>query len=287
MTFAFRSHTSYEHSNHWAPPITNHSLYQTNSFAQSIFDRTAPSSSYPTPPPPGISAYSSSLAFALGNPNPAPSRPVIFNPSDSTQFMDNFLAEKTREIATARPAIASYLAPHRLQDSPDPLALGASPSKGSALNATPRKRKQGIHLETPSLKRAQSNSLTPKHINNPSTPTSVQTPVNAASTASKSSKKVIAFIDVPPLPKDWRTPSKSVGSLSKKMHGKMKVEDTPDDLGGYGSVDEDSFSPPQFDPSPTKSSARRTGDRDERGTCDTRLTFDPEMLTDTQPLWRS
>lgn len=47
------------------------------------------------------------------------------------------------------------------------------------------------------------------------------------------------------------------------MQGKMKVDDTPDDLGGYGSVDDDSPTRNEF--SSVKSSARRTGERDDRG----------------------
>lgn len=156
--------------------------------------------------------------------------------------------------------------PQQAQDSPDPLALRVSTSKATASSAlTPRKRKQGAHAETPSLKRVQSSSfVTPNQTLSPKTPTSAQTSTST-STISKSSRKMLAFVEVPPLPKEWKTPNRSVTSLSKKLQGKMKVEDTPEDLGGYGSVDEDSFSPPQYDSSPTKSSARRTGDRDERG----------------------
>jgi cohesin loading factor subunit SCC2 len=47
------------------------------------------------------------------------------------------------------------------------------------------------------------------------------------------------------------------------MQGKMKVDDTPDDLGGYGSVDDES--PHRYWNSSLKSSGRRTGDRDDRG----------------------
>ncbi|KAF9005451.1 hypothetical protein BDQ17DRAFT_1353128 [Cyathus striatus] len=56
---------SYPPMEPWAPAPTQ-STYQTTPFAQSIFQRTAPSSAYPTPPPPGIMSSSSSLAYALG-----------------------------------------------------------------------------------------------------------------------------------------------------------------------------------------------------------------------------
>ncbi|KZP26313.1 hypothetical protein FIBSPDRAFT_1040859 [Athelia psychrophila] len=262
-----QSHTSYGYANHWTPPISNHSAYQTNAFAQSVFHRTAPSSSYPTPPPPGFSTSSSSLAFALGTPAPPPSTSSSSSATSagSAQFFNHFIGEQNLEIASQRPASPPRPVPQQAQDSPDPLALRVSTSKATASSAlTPRKRKQGAHAETPSLKRVQSSSfVTPNQTLSPKTPTSAQTSTST-STISKSSRKMLAFVEVPPLPKEWKTPNRSVTSLSKKLQGKMKVEDTPEDLGGYGSVDEDSFSPPQYDSSPTKSSARRTGDRDER-----------------------
>lgn len=153
-------------------------------------------------------------------------------------------------------------------ESPDPLAL--APSSSTAFprsTVTPRKRKSGFHTESPSLKRVQPTSMfrTPQKS---LTPSSSQTSTTATAT-SKSSKKLEPYIEVPPLPKSWFTPSrsasqKSVTSLSRKMQGKMKVDDTPDDLGGYGSVDDDD-SPRRYWNSGVKSSARRTGDRDDRG----------------------
>jgi cohesin loading factor subunit SCC2 len=155
-------------------------------------------------------------------------------------------------------------------ESPDPLALAPSSS-----TVTPRKRKSGFHAESPSLKRVQSTLMfrTPyKSL----TPSSSQTSTTATAT-SKSSKKLEPYIEVPPLPKSWFTPSrsasqKSVTSLSRKMQGKMKVDDTPDDLGGYGSVDDDD-SPRRYWNSGVKSSARRTGDRDDRGMASIRDAF--------------
>lgn len=68
----------------------------------------------------------------------------------------------------------------------------------------------------------------------------------------------------------YRTPSKTQDrpaslSVSTKRFGKMKVDDTPDDLGGYGSEEDDSYSPVRGAASGVKSSTRRTGDRDDRG----------------------
>ena len=157
-------------------------------------------------------------------------------------------------------------------ESPDPLALAPSSSTVFPTSTlTPRKRKPGVHAESPSLKRIQSTSMfiTPHKSLTPLTPTSTQTSTTATAT-SKSSKKLQLYVEVPLLPKSYFTPSRSssqktVTSLSKKMQGKMKVDDTPDDLGGYGSVDDDDYSPLRYGNSSVKSSARRTGDRDDRG----------------------
>lgn len=79
----------------------------------------------------------------------------------------------------------------------------------------------------------------------------------------------LAYVSVPPKP--WLTPSSSHASSimgsSMKKQGKMKVSDTPDDLGGYGSEEGSPESPSRqrgINDS-VKSSSRRTGDRDERG----------------------
>jgi cohesin loading factor subunit SCC2 len=234
-----------------------------------VFQRTAPSTSYPTPPPPGITNSSSSLAFALGNPVTKSTR-TVHKSEDSTQYFHNFLEQKTRQMDPSR---AVTPPPRTTQqdplESPDPLALAPSSSTlFSASVVTPRKRKPEVYIASPTLKRVQSTSnfITPHKSLSPLTP---QTSTTAtATTTSKSSKKLQPYIEVPPLPKSWFTPSrsssqKSITSLSKKMQGKMKVDDTHDDLGGYGSVDDDS--PRRYWNSSVKSSARRTGDRDDRG----------------------
>jgi hypothetical protein len=66
----------------------------------------------------------------------------------------------------------------------------------------------------------------------------------------------------------WLTPSSRKGSaISDSRTGKNTVQDTPDDLGGYGSEDDVPLSPTKGRNvnDSVKSSARRTGDRDERG----------------------
>ncbi len=65
----FRTY-QYQDPPQWSPPAPP-SAFQTTAFAQSVFQRTAPSNAYPTPPPAAMNSSSSSLAFALG---PLPSR---------------------------------------------------------------------------------------------------------------------------------------------------------------------------------------------------------------------
>ena len=300
-----RSSSNYVPLAQWTPPTPNPSSYQTNAFTQSVFQRIAPSSSYPTPPP-GITTTSSSLAFALGAP---PSRPQpqidsqppflqqphqqVHRPDESPQFFDQFLEQKSRQINHT----PSHDSGSQVQDSPDPLVL--APGSGLPITAvTPRKRKSGTHAETPSVKRVNSNtilktpgsSLTPMtpssshqpskstkkvvllpYIELPATPTSAQSQSQRSIGSTKSIIKLQPYIDVPILPKSYFTPSrsvssKSIGSLSRKMEEGMTVDNTPDDLGGYGSVDDDEYSPTRSHGySSVKSSARRTGNRDDRG----------------------
>ncbi|KAJ3516976.1 hypothetical protein NLJ89_g794 [Agrocybe chaxingu] len=282
-----------------APP----SSYQTNPFAQSVFQRTAPSNAYPTPPPPGISTSSSSLAFALGGPS-APLQthalppPKVYKPQESQQFYDDFLERKAQQMELPPPPLAPpprqeplrvVTPPPKIQqippeESPDPLALrSASPTKSIPMqgSVTPKKRKAVVEIVSPFLKRMNSsktlsssslNSLPHSQSSAPKTPrTSVPlTPSSTATSFSNMSglslnatpthKKIVnkAYVSIPPSP--WLTPSSSRKSIKK-------VDDTPDDLGGYGSEEDGPSSPTKRAriTDSVKSSARRTGDRDERG----------------------
>ncbi|KAH9924608.1 uncharacterized protein BXZ73DRAFT_50340 [Epithele typhae] len=69
----------------WPPAQARPSSFQPTPFAQSVTRHTYPSSSYPTPPPPGISSSSSSLAGALGPPLTKPQRQ--YQPQSSPQFL--------------------------------------------------------------------------------------------------------------------------------------------------------------------------------------------------------
>ncbi|KAG6849921.1 hypothetical protein H0H93_003632 [Arthromyces matolae] len=244
----------------WAPS-QNQSNYQTNSLAQALFQRTAPSSAYPTPPPPGIASSSSSLAFALGRP---PTPPTIYPPQQSQQFLSNFIDQKSREMqAVRRPATPPRppQPPLQVQDSPDPLAMPSihPPS------VTPRKRKVFVQLTSPAVKRvqsvqsfhAQSQSATPQ-TPRASTSTALNANVTKSSGLSRGSVSM-AYVAVPPAP--WLTPTSSRKGSVTHMSSRMKGDEP--DLGGYGSDGDDRiYSPTRNDL--IKSSARRTGDRDER-----------------------
>ena len=203
---------------------------------------------------------SSSLAFALGDPSSA-RQPSVCQPERSAEFFDAFIAEKSREIN-----VSSYnsngiqVSPKQSaervsQESPDPLALKPAAPGLSTPVQTPRKRKPIVEIESPSAKRIQSSHLgsrTPQHARQ-------MTP------AKQSLKKTatLAYVEIPPKP--WLSPSSSrkLSISSPRLFSKEnlgKPADEQHDLSGYGS----DYSPYKVTDT-TKSSARRTGDRDERG----------------------
>ncbi|KAG6919647.1 hypothetical protein DXG01_003511 [Tephrocybe rancida] len=256
---------SYQEPTNWAPPPANQSNFQTNSLTQALFQRAAPSSAYPTPPPPGITNSSSSLAFALGRPPTPP--PVVYPPQQSQPFFNNFLEQKTREVDQSRRPATPPLrpAPPPVEESPDPLALMSNNSAAF----TPRKRKVYVQLESPAVKRVQ--SVQSFH-NKSSTPQRPKASASGSSSTTSNSSHTprgtmsMAYVAVPP-PPTWLTPTSSrkgsVTHMSNKKFGKMKSNDDTPDLGGYGSEDDDGiYSPTRSDT--VKSSARRTGDRDDR-----------------------
>ncbi|RDB15317.1 Protein rad9 [Hypsizygus marmoreus] len=262
---------AYQEPVNWIPAPVPHSSFHTIPFAQSLFQRTAPTNAYPTPPPPGIITSSSSLAFALGPPPPQPAR--VYRPEESPAFFDTFLEQKSREMAASRRPVTPppKAAPKPSQESPDPLAL--RPGVPAVPAVTPLKRKVYVQLDSPAVKRVQ--SIQSFHVRPPDMPTTPRTPVHVSQKKSATPSQVtptprrivnMAYVSVPYKP--WLTPSSSsrkgyAPQLSEKRLGKMKIDDTPD-LGGYGTEDDDdgAYSPTRTDT--VKSSARRTGERDDR-----------------------
>ena len=274
----------------WAPSVPS-SSFQTRPFAHSVFQRTAHSTAYPTPPP-GISASSSSLAFALGGPPSqpklAPPPPKVYQPQDSHEFYEDFLEKKTRQINLPRPSpvrsdtLRTVTPPPKEramlpEESPDPLAIQ---SHTADFAVTPKKRKLVLEMESPSIKRMQSMKSFTAHSGNQSTLPKIpqsKVPLTPSSTMSSASQMSVnttptarrivnlAYVSIPPSP--WLTPSHKGSMIIHSRTGKNKLQDTPDDLGGYGSEDDVPLSPSKGRSihDSVKSSARRTGDRDERG----------------------
>ena len=139
-----------------------HSNYQTNAFAQSVLQRTAPSTAYPTPSPPGISPSSSSLAHALGTPSsreqsrPTQSPQKVYHPQESRAFYEEFLDRKTQQMIQYAP---SSLPPPNARNS-------TSQSPYSSYHSNPRPSA----VAPPSLP-----PHTPNHSNATQNPTSTYT----------------------------------------------------------------------------------------------------------------
>ncbi|KAJ7070155.1 hypothetical protein C8F01DRAFT_1364201 [Mycena amicta] len=278
---------SYAHPAAWTPTNAQLSTYRSNPFAQAIMQRTNPATAYPTPPPPSTS--SSSLANALGPP-PSQSNGV-YQPHQSPAFFEQFISQNSKNLVApaaklkthaskaatlprmsaspAKPAIptwpASPLKPAPtlravtpppvlkkppVEDSPDPLAIQPIPS------VTPRKRKSESELYSPTLKRLNSPHTTPV----PVTPSSAaKSRASLASTPSSSPSKrfTMAYVEVPP--KTWAVTPKSSLKFSLRA-----PPESPNEFGGYGSEEDSPRRNSSGSPSKVVTSARRTGDRDER-----------------------
>jgi len=305
----YRSY-QYRETTNWTSPLPP-SSYQTTHFAQSVFQRTAPSTAYPTPPPPGINTSSSSLAYALGGPSPHPQPhhqphpPRVYQPQESQAFYDDFLERKSRQmnqvptpIVKAEPVRLEHARPVTPppkakqappEESPDPLALrsGGATRTMPSTSVTPQKRKPVVEIQVKSVKRPQlfKTPSTPSlghQLNVTKTPQSSQSsiPVTPSSSATSFSnmsrmsvdstpthKRVmnLAYVAIPSKP--LLTPASSRKGSHPDSFKRGAIGDTPDDLGGYGSEDGEPSSPikPFNINDSVKSSARRTGDRDERG----------------------
>jgi cohesin loading factor subunit SCC2 len=202
---------------------------------------------------------SSSLAFALGDPSGSPGS--VHGPERSAEFFDCYLEQKAQGISSS---LQSGLEPQMSpmpqtglvsQESPDPLALNSPILKTAQ---TPRKRKPVVEIDSPA-KRFQLSRL------GTSTPILSTRAGSSPSTSKQPLKKssTLAYVEIPPSP--WLSPSSrkldhSSSQVSSQGRQKTGGINLSVEFGGYGS-----------DCSPTKlhdtvkSSARRTGDRDERG----------------------
>ncbi|KAJ7366455.1 hypothetical protein DFH08DRAFT_1003444, partial [Mycena albidolilacea] len=260
---------SYPYPSTWAPTNAQLSTFRPNAFAQAVLQRSNPAASYPTPPPPSTSS-SSSLANALGPPPTRPQPAASYIPQQSPAFFDQFLEQKSRDLPPPQPRAEVLIHPSstkiirprtppqtlsrkpQVEESPDPLAITPA--------LTPRKRKSVAQLDSPSVKRLHSPHPTPVPLT-PSTAshTTTTTPGSSFSTPSRP-RVTMSFVEIPH--KAW-----AVTPKSSKPKRSMDPPDSPNDLGGYGSDDD---SPRKLSSTSNSggrvavTSARRTGDRDER-----------------------
>ncbi|KAI6042629.1 sister chromatid cohesion C-terminus-domain-containing protein [Pisolithus marmoratus] len=219
---------------------TPSSTFQPPALANSLLQRFNPTSAYPTPPPPGIRASSSSLAFALGNPNKKPSERV-YKPQESGPFVKDFL-NRSAQLIESKPIPPAPAMPCK-----DTLSIDSRPHPPNPpllplaeASTTPRKRKSPEDISTPSPKRIQ--TCTSER----STP-SVMTINTTPSKESKTPRHVLAYVNVPP--PSWRTPSGKQLKPGERAGSDYSEDDDEYRHGAQSSV---------------KLSARRTGDRDER-----------------------
>ena len=261
----FRYYHSVQHQE-WTP-----ASYGTPPFAAAVMQRTLPF----------ISSSSSSLALALGDPSKpstssvAPRPQPQYQPQESAQFFDTFVAETSQEVV-AQQAAPAPLPPVSFSQSftsdiktpvkeiasvPGPPVSSPDPLVESARGlTTPRKRKPE-ELSSPSLKRIQNSRVQhEKSASSQSTSHIGATP----------NKRLSVFVEVPSPPKGWLTPSTAGRSFTKSAH----YTGTSDDLGGFSPPPESDWEEDQTGHrSGSKSTGRRTGDRDERGEVESYFSF--------------
>jgi cohesin loading factor subunit SCC2 len=77
----------------------------------------------------------------------------------------------------------------------------------------------------------------------------------------------LAYVAVPRSPWSVNKNSFVTPNVSPRKQQKLRMQDTPDDLGGYGESDFESPVKRRGITDSIKSTGRRTGDRDDRGMC--------------------
>ncbi|OAX39889.1 hypothetical protein K503DRAFT_738603 [Rhizopogon vinicolor AM-OR11-026] len=278
------------------------SSYHPIPFAHSLIQRMNPPAAYPTPPPPGIRSTSSSLAFALGHPLAFPNNPKASTEhaprrKEPVAAFNDFIAQKDRAIEaksaerdTKGGTILhstqqlSQVASQTLQSNthlvvqqaiPSSPQVHVPPSTRPPTQVTPRPVDHSPRLSVPSL--PTDNSTTPKkrkyadeikgsplkrvHTAPPEPQEERHVQFRSLQTTPSSSKAtprhVMAYVELPPLPNAWRTPSKK-HSLTPSTSAR------PGNVDASGSEEEDDSQYKHETHASVKSSARRTGDRDER-----------------------
>lgn len=188
-----------------------------------------------TPPPQSVSEFKTPIK---------PSDP------DSTLSSPDPLAIRHPFVETIVPSTSPSKLPNTpITSSPDPLAFLPSGSD----SITPRKRKP-VPLVSPSLKRTNSSNLSiaiSRQSSQTSTSSDQLTPGGTIRP-----KKLFWGVEIPHPPKGFSTPSTS---------GRSKSAPSSKDLGGFSPPDSEWDEEGSVKRSVSKSSGKRTGDRDDRG----------------------
>ncbi|KAI0823297.1 hypothetical protein BC628DRAFT_1504458 [Trametes gibbosa] len=192
----------------------------------------------------------------------------------------------SQEVPQARPPPSK-----REIGSPDPLAA-SQPSPDAKV--TPRKRKHDQYMDSPTVKRVQMADpnrpvLNVRASETPPRPKQIVEVVIATPPKQRKtpvltvqSKKIAAYVEVPSLPKAYRTPvshrkekPEVVITTTTMGRAREKAGDEYDDLGGFGSdVDSSPMAHRRGVMASGKSSGRKaTGERDERAPIEKLITL--------------
>ncbi|KAH9961425.1 hypothetical protein BGW80DRAFT_1438760 [Lactifluus volemus] len=259
-----RQYPEYRHHMPYAPYNTYPS-YPANPLPQTIFQQSAPSFSYPTPPLPGIQSSSSSLAFALDE-RAIPQKKQR-SQQESTPFFNNFLHKSSRELERAQ--AAKYTNPPTPSgrdrsfsiprySSPDPLELPPNQS------VTPQKRKSIELLQSPSVKKLHALHRTPSSSSPSGPPTTPASSSHGSLSTQGTLRRHKPLRYLGPCP-----PTSPRCEPHSELHGSNRKSGTyeEDDLGGFGPEEDHLHQPRKTSINMSeagRSSVKRTGDRDDR-----------------------
>jgi cohesin loading factor subunit SCC2 len=229
-----------------------------------------------------MSSSSSSLALALGDPQKPSTSSVVtpsqpqYQPQESAQFFDTFIAETSNEIVAPQSApspppsmshshqfVSDIRTPVRnIPSVPEPPVSSPDPLMASVEGfTTPRKRKPD-ELTSPTLKRthpSEKSGVLRQRSGSSHTSSFSRT----TSSGSQPNKRLSVFVELPHPPKGWSTPSTAGRSTKFQSLPSTRTED---DLGGFSPPPESEWEDDHKGlKSGSKSTGKRTGDRDERG----------------------
>jgi len=226
---------------------------------------------YPTPPP-GIAHSSSSLANALQE-QPRPSRKVC-EPETSTQFFNEFVASKTRDLPTATTSIPVPT------PTPTPAPKPPMPTPPATIPPVPSNSVLP-RVQTPTLapRVTEPRAVTPKKRKHEDMESSIPKPQIShqasanypflprkdLSSLPRIPKKSQVYVDVPPRPSTWKNQlpmSKPPAIRQSSLATDTRSDDSRATAGSttqYRSISAMSTTDGRTSP------VKRTGGRDDRG----------------------